>query len=92
MIVVTKVRKERSLSGTHDHIEGVCTATGDHYTRAEVVAGLDRGEDWHTSAGGATAEIRKIETCPHPGCLLTPYITTEPDHTTSNNLDNLPIC
>lgn len=92
MTTVTKVRKDRSPSGTHDHIEGVCTSTGVHYSRAQVVAGLDRGEDWHTSAGGSTAKIRKIAKCAHPGCSLTPYISTAPDHTASNNLDNLPIC
>ncbi|HUP68367.1 MAG TPA: DUF3892 domain-containing protein [Acidimicrobiales bacterium] len=92
MPTVTKVRKEQSKSRTHEHIEGVCTSDGVHHSRAEVVAGLRLGEDWHTSAGGTTAEIRVIEECPYLGCKETPYITTAPDHTTANNLDNLPTC
>ena len=92
MPTITKVRKEQSASRTHQHIEGVCTTAGVHYTRAQVVAGLRRGEDWHTSAGGRTAKIREIKGCTQPGCSLTPYITTAPDHTATNNLDNLPAC
>lgn len=92
MPTVTKVRKERSSSGTHDHIEGVCTSGGTHYIRGQVIAALDRHEDWHTEASGRTAKIRKIDQCTHPGCSLTPYITTAPDHTATNNLDNLPPC
>lgn len=92
MPTVTKVRKERSPSGTHDHIEGVCTSGGTHYTRAQVIAGIDRGENWHTDAAGRTARIRKVGQCPYSGCPLSPYITTAPDHTVSNNLENLPPC
>jgi hypothetical protein len=55
-------------------------------------AGIDAGEDWKTYGGGRSAQIRKISYCPAPGCYLTPYITTSPDHTTENNLDNLPLC
>ena len=41
--IVTRVRKELSEDGTHRHIEGVCTDTGDHYTRREVVDSIDKG-------------------------------------------------
>jgi hypothetical protein len=94
MPVVTKVHKEASPDGTHQHIAQVCTEIGLHYTRAEVVAGLDRGETWKTWAAGATspAEIRRLKFCPESGCVTSPYITTAPDHTTANNLDNLPPC
>jgi len=61
-------------------------------TRAEVVAGLDRGEDWWTFGGGRTAQIKKRQSCPYGNCLVSPYITTAPDHTKENNLDNLPSC
>jgi hypothetical protein len=90
--VVTRSRKELSSDGTHHHIAGVCTADGAYYTRAQVIAGIDRGESWVTSAGGSTARIKKIAYCPHSGCYMSPYITTAPDHTTANNLDNLPAC
>jgi hypothetical protein len=92
MPTVTKVRKEVSADGTHRHIEGVCTTSGTHYTRKEVVDGITRGQDWHTSAGGKTAKIKKVTSCPAPACYATPYITTAPDHTTENNLENLPEC
>jgi hypothetical protein len=92
MPTVTKVRKESSQDGTHEHIAGVCSEGGTYYTRKEVTDGLDRGESWQTSGGGNTAKIRKITYCPVDACLLSPYITTDPDHTTSNNLDNLPAC
>jgi hypothetical protein len=89
---VTGVRKEWTASGSHEHIVGVCSANGTYYTRDQVIGGLALGEDWHTSAGGHTAKIRRIEYCGHPGCLLSPYIATGPDHTIENNLENLPDC
>ena len=92
MPTVTGTRKELSSDGSHRHIAGVCTTDRLYYTRAQVVAGLDRGELWETFGGGARARIRKIQFCPHGSCLLSPYITTAPDHTAANNLDNLPPC
>lgn len=92
MPIVTRSRKELSPDRTHRHIAGVCTADNLYYTRAQVVVGLDRGETWMTSGGGASARIKKIPFCPATGCYLSPYITTAPDHTTANNLDNLPDC
>lgn len=92
MPTVTKVRRERSADGTHHHLEGVCTTSGTHYTRREVVDGINRGEDWHTSAGGKTAKIKPMTYCPAANCFATPYITTSPDRTTENNLEKLPDC
>lgn len=92
MPTVTKVRKETSSDGTHHHIEGVCTEGGTYYTRKQVVDGIDGGQAWETSGGGKTARIKKLTYCPASGCYATPYITTAPDHTTQNNLENLPAC
>lgn len=92
MQTVDKVRKETAANGSHKHIEGVCTTDGVHHTRAQVVASINGGEDWHTSAGGARARIKPLSFCPAPACLAKPYITTAPDHTTANNLENLPPC
>ena len=92
MPVVTKVRKEMSSDGTHQHIAGVCAQSGVYSTRAAVIAGIDSGQDWQTFGGGQYARIRKLRYCPASACLLSPYITTAPDHTTANNLDNLPPC
>jgi hypothetical protein len=91
MPIVTQVRKEQGQGVTHEHIEGVCVS-GVHYTRAQVVASIRGGESWYTSAGGQTARIKPMDYCPSSGCYATPYITTEPDHTTTNNLENLPRC
>jgi hypothetical protein len=92
MPTAVKVRKETSADGSHRHIEGVCTADGTHYTRAQVAADIDRGVAWSSSGGGATATVRKITYCPAAACMATPYITTSPDYTTKNNLDDLPPC
>lgn len=92
MPTATKARKELSSDGTHRHIEGVCTADGTHYTRRQVVDGINRGEAWVTSDGRNTAKIKEMKYCPAAACLATPYITTAPDQTTTNNLENLPAC
>jgi hypothetical protein len=92
MPTVTKVRKERVSDGTHEHIAGVCTTDGTYSSRAQVAASIDAGSAWYSSGGGSTARIRKIAHCPAAACLASPYITTDPDHTTANNLENLPRC
>jgi Protein of unknown function (DUF3892) len=92
MAVVTRARRESSALRTHEHIVGVCTASNTYYPRSDVLESIDRGEDWYTSDGRSAARIRKIAGCPEPGCSLRPYITTAPDHTPRNNLENLPPC
>jgi hypothetical protein len=92
MTTVTQVRKEPASDGIHQHIKGVCTTTNDYYTRKQVVDSINAGEVWETSGGGSRARIKVIPYCPYGTCLTSPYITTAPDHTTSNNLDNLPPC
>ncbi|MBN9183500.1 MAG: DUF3892 domain-containing protein [Microbacterium sp.] len=87
---VTKVRKERSADGSHRHIEGVITDSGVHYTRAEVVNSINAGHVWRTSNLGRTATIVPMSYCPSSTCLAKPYIRTNADGTTSDNLENLP--
>jgi Protein of unknown function (DUF3892) len=89
---VTNVRKESPSTGSHRHVEGVCTATGTHYTRREVVTSINAGNTWVTYAGGKRARIKPITYCPKPDCYASPYITTEPEHTEQNDLENLPEC
>jgi hypothetical protein len=89
---VTHVRKEVSSDGSHRHIIGVCTDSGRYYTRREVVDGIETGKEWVTSAGGKTAQIRRISFCPARTCFASPYITTLPDQTGRNDLENLPEC
>jgi hypothetical protein len=92
MPTVTKVRTELSSDGSHRHIEGVCTSDGTHYTRSQVVDGINAGEVWVTSAEGQSATIETLTYCPASACLATPYITTRRDSTAVDNLDNLPTC
>jgi hypothetical protein len=89
---VTKVRKETSADGSHKHIEGVCTSSGTHYTRQEVVNSINGGNVWKTSAGGFEATIGTMTYCPKAGCYATPYIKTKPDSTKKDNLENLDPC
>jgi hypothetical protein len=90
---VTKVRMEASSQGgQHEHIEGVCTDAGVHYTREEVVDSLNEGNYWQTKGNGQYAKIHKMSFCKHSGCSATPYITSDADDTAKNNLDNLPRC
>lgn len=88
--VVTQVRKEACGDGLHLHIEGVCTNAGLHYTRQEVVDSLGAGNSWKTQSGIVEATIHPMAKCPR--CSATPYITTNPDGTKVDNLDNLPAC
>lgn len=90
--IVTKVRKELSRDTSHEHIEGVCTDDGTHYTRQQVVDSINAGNTWRTSAGGYEATIKVVKYCPNSYCLEAPYIETNPDSTTMDNLDNLPRC
>jgi hypothetical protein len=89
---VTGVRRETSVDGSHEHIEGVCTDGGIHYTRQEVFDSLSRGDVWVTLAGGYLAEIATQTFCSAPRCLATPYLRTNPDSTRLDNLENLPPC
>ena len=91
MPTVTHVRMERSSDGRHEHIGHVTTAGNKTYSRADVAAGLDRGETWVTrAASGNSAKIEKIHYCPAPACVVAPYIRTNRDRSADDNLDNLP--
>ena len=92
MPVVIGTRREMSTDRTHRHIIGVCLADGAYCVRAEVIAGLDRGESWTTRMGASTAHIRRIAFCPRTNCYLGPYLTSAPTPTAPNRLDDLPPC
>jgi hypothetical protein len=92
---VTKVRKENSTGtgGTpHEHIVGVITDSGVYYKNQQVADSIDAGNEWYTQVPGEpNAKIKKLARCSHAsGCSHKPYLTTEPDHTKKNNLENLP--
>lgn len=90
---VTKVRKEKVTKEgqSHEHIIGVITESDVYYKNQEVVDSINANNEWYTKvAGEPKAKIRKKDYCPHSTCLHKPYLTTEPDHSTKNNLENLP--
>ncbi|XYH94656.1 DUF3892 domain-containing protein [Sorangium sp. So ce1128] len=91
---VTKVRKQTvtNKDGTsHEHIVGVVTNIGIFYTNKAVVDSIDAGHDWYTEVDKEPrAKIKKLKSCSRSGCTHSPYLTTNPDHTTRNNLENLP--
>jgi hypothetical protein len=89
---VTKVRKEWSADKGHEHIEGVCTSDGTHYTRQQVVDSINAGNTWKTSADGYEATIETMCYCPKANCLAKPYIKTKPDSTKKDNLEYLDRC
>lgn len=88
--IVTRVRKELAPNKTHHHIEGVITQGGIHYTRKEVTDSIDLGNIWKTDANGYKATIKKVLYCPEATCYTSPYITTNPDSSKEDNLENLP--
>ncbi|MFZ5479079.1 MAG: DUF3892 domain-containing protein [Myxococcota bacterium] len=88
-----KVRKEKAGSGnnSHEHIVGVLTGDGVFHSNKAVTDSIDNGNDWYTEVSGEPkAKIRKVSYCPQSACLHSPYLTTHPDHTEKNNLENLP--
>jgi hypothetical protein len=88
---VTRVRKERATDGTHEHIAGVCTASG-YYTRRQVVDSINGGSTWKTSASGYSATITPMNYCPKANCYASPYIKTNPNSSEKDNLENLDRC
>jgi hypothetical protein len=91
---VTKVHKEYGTGKdgkTHEHITGVFRDSGEFSTNQEVVDSIAAGNDWYTRVSGEPdAKIKPLGGCFISGCSHKPYLTTEPDHTTKNNLEALP--
>lgn len=90
---VTKVRKEKvTIEGSsHEHIIGVVTDAGNYCTNKSVVDSINAGNTWQTSVPGEPkAKIREQTYCPKASCFHKPYLTTYPDHSEKNNLENLP--
>jgi hypothetical protein len=88
--IVVGVTKAPSADGTHDHVSDLCTQGAIHYTRHEVIESIEAGDRWRILAHGMNGEIRVIESCPHPGCMLGPYIQSNTHGTGTDNLENLP--
>jgi hypothetical protein len=88
---VVAVDKEPSPGRTHQHIASVCTTEPRKYLREQVIASIRLGNTWYTrSPSGTTSKIVVVAGCSR--CDLKPYIRTEADSTTSDNLLSLPSC
>jgi len=91
---VTKVRKEsvKNTKGeSHKHIVGVKRDNDAYSTNQQVIDSIKEGNRWYTKVSGEpNAEIKDLAYCPNASCYHKPYLTTAPDHTTKNNLENLP--
>ncbi len=85
--IVTGVRKELSPDATHRHISELHTQGAIRFTRLEVIDSIRAGNTWKTLADGRATEIHIVERCPHDGCILGPYIASDPDGT--GNLESL---
>lgn len=87
---VTKVSKENAKIGSHQHIVGVVTDGGQRFSNQQVIDSIKQGSDWYTSVKDVQpAKIKPTDSCPN--CSHKPYLTTAPDHTAKNNLENLPL-
>lgn len=75
-----------STGGYHEHIGAVELSTGQRLSREAVITEIRRGVVFYTMVNGQQARVYA------PNChrCRAPYITTSPDGTTANNLDNLP--
>jgi hypothetical protein len=90
--IVIGVRKQSSDDESHRHISELCTAGPIRFTREEVIDSIREGNTWKTLADGRSARIHVIDTCPHGGCSVAPYLATNPDSTEKDNLENLDAC
>lgn len=87
----TKTRWSRASDGTHEHLTGVLTGDGVFQANAKVEESIAAGDLWYTQTPGSpNARIRTISYCPAKDCFHKPYLRTDADTTTKNNLDNLP--
>lgn len=84
---INAVRKEpAAVPVAHQHIAAVRLTNGSTLTRAQVIAHINAG-DTFTTVGDPQGRVY-VHACPY--CHSGDYITTHPDGTTTNNLDNLP--
>lgn len=86
--LITKVHKEPVHAPyTHQHIAKVELSDGTRYTRQQIIDRINAGDSFYTYYQGQTAWVY-VRSC--PSCLTRNQITTTPDGTVGNNLDNLP--
>lgn len=85
---INAVRKEpAAVPVVHQHIAAVRLSSSQSLTRAQVISCIRAG-DTFTTVGNPPGRVY-VHACPY--CHSGDYITTHPDNTTTNNLDNLPL-
>jgi hypothetical protein len=89
--IVVGVTKAPSTDGTHEHVSDLCTQGAIHYTRRGVIESIEAGDRWRILTHGMDRGIRVIESRPHPGCTLGPYIQSNTHGMGTDNLENLPM-
>jgi hypothetical protein len=89
---VTRVRKERpALNPDHEHLVGVLTGDGAYHTVQEVVASIERGDQWFTSLPGEQdAAILVEDSCRHGWCMHRPYLSSAGNDTLATDLEKMP--
>jgi hypothetical protein len=90
--IVTGVRRELAAGATHRHISEVCTQGAIRFTRREVIDSIREGNSFKTLAGGGGAQLYIVESCPHDGCSVAPYIATNPECAHEDDLKGLDLC
>jgi Protein of unknown function (DUF3892) len=88
---VTRTAKEASWTGgQHPHIATLCLANGSRVSKLDAIARIRAGIDsYYTFAGGLRANVEVIDRCDR---CYSPYLRTDRDTTTVNNLLMLPDC
>jgi hypothetical protein len=85
---INAVRKDPAVVPVaHRHIAAVRLTSGQSLMRAQVIAYIRAG-DTFTTVGDPPGRVH-VHACPY--CHSGDYITTHPDDTITNNLDDLPL-
>ncbi|GHP13018.1 hypothetical protein YK48G_04430 [Lentilactobacillus fungorum] len=84
---IVKVHTENDSATKESEIVSVELANGDVETKEQVVAWLDLGNDYFfTNSAHSKVDVKVV----HPHLPKKPYIQTDPNATTSDNLLSLP--
>jgi hypothetical protein len=88
---VDRTAKESTYTGgEHRHIAALCLADGRRVPKATAIYNIEHSvESYYTFAGGERAEVEVVARC---SSCLQPYLRTDKDTTTKNNLLSLPDC
>jgi hypothetical protein len=88
---VTRTGKESSWQGgQHPHIAMLCLENGQSVPKARAIAEITAGTNtYYTDAGGQTATVEVAARCSR---CVAPYLRTDRDTTTVDNLLSLPDC